>query len=75
MLVVAIDASRLTKEPAKSKVSWESYSKNGSLPGVATVGAASHEIVRAPCPLDTLGPRSPQTMCLAALESTLQRMS
>lgn len=67
MLVVAIDASRLTKEPAKIKGVLEVIFKNGSQPGAAAaVGGASNKVTRTPCPLDFLRP--------CAWFSTLQRM-
>lgn len=40
-LVVAIDASRLTKEPAKIKGALGVIFKNGSQPGEAAVGGAT----------------------------------
>lgn len=66
LLVIAIDASRLTKGPAKIKGVLEVIFKNGSQPGeaAAAAGGASNEAARTPCPPDTLGPRFPQAMCL-----------
>lgn len=60
LLVVVIDASRLTQEPAKIKGILEVILKNGTQPGeAAVVGGASHETGRAPCPP---GSRFPQAV-------------
>lgn len=73
LLVVVIDASRLTQETAKIKGVLEVILKNGAQPEeAAVVGGASHEIGRAPCPP---GSRFPQAVCLTALGSTLWRKS
>lgn len=70
LLAVAIDASRLTREPPKIKGALEVTSKNSSQPGeAAAVGGASDETARAPSLLNTPGPRSPQAMWPAALGS------
>lgn len=51
LLIVATDASRLTKEPEKIKGILGVTFKNGSQPRVAAAaGGASYETPRAPCP-------------------------
>lgn len=68
LLVVAIDASRLTKESAKIKgVLRVTFKNDSQLREAAAVSGASHKTARVPRPLDSTGPRSQHPVCLVAL--------